>query len=304
MTVFCDGVPNEGLTSAINRKEVEVALKGMKHGKAMGPDRIPVDVWNSLVEEGVDMLLDLLQTISEQEEMPEEWRDSVVVPIVKEKGDIQDCGNYRGIKIISHTMKIWEGIIDRRLREETSRGEEQFGFMPGRGTTDAIFAARQLIEKHRAMQKALHLVLIYLENAYDRVQRHEVWTCLREQGVPEKYVRLVKDPHEDARTQVKTSIGLTGKITVRVGLHQGSSLSPYLFDIILDVMGRGIKEPWSMLFADDIVLCSTTRYHVERKLEEWRRAMEERGLKISRMKTNTWGAMNINMQRSSYRERQ
>ena len=84
--------------------------------------------------------------------------------------------------------------------------------------------------------------------------------------------------------RVKTSVGVTDKTTVGVGLHQGSSLSPYLFDMIL---GRGIKEqpPWCMLFADDIVLCSTRREHVERKLEEWRRAMEERGLKISRKKT-------------------
>ena len=134
--------------------------------------------------------------------------------------------------MISHTMKIWERIIDRRLREETSIGEEQFGFMPGRGTTDAIFASRQVIEKHREIQKALHLVFIDLEKAYDRVPWQEVWRCLREQGVPEKYVRLVKDTYEDARTQVKTSIGLTGKITARVGLHQGSSLSPYLFDIV------------------------------------------------------------------------
>ena len=151
--------------------------------------------------------------------MPEEWRDSVIVPIFKEKGDIQDYGNYRGINMISHTMKIWERVIDRRLREETTIGEEQFGFMPGRGTTDAIFAARQVIEKHREMQKELHLVFIYLEKAYDRVPRQEVWRCLREQGVPEKYVRLAKDTYEDARTQVNTSIGLTGKITVRVGLH-------------------------------------------------------------------------------------
>ena len=85
----------------------------------------------------------------------------MIVPIVKEKGDIQDCGNYRGINMISHTMKIWERIIDRRLREETSI-EEQFGFMPGRGTTDAIFATRQVIEKHREMQKELHMVFIVL----------------------------------------------------------------------------------------------------------------------------------------------
>ena len=144
--------------------------------------------------------------------------------------------------MISHTMKIWERVIDRRLREETTIGEEQFGFMPGRWTTDAIFAARQVIEKHREKQKELHLVFIDLEETYDRVPRQEVWRCLREQSVPEKYVRLVKYTYEDARTQVKTSIGLTGKITVRVGLHQGSSLSPYLFDMILDVMGRASKS--------------------------------------------------------------
>ena len=80
--------------------------------------------------------------------------------------------------------------------------------------------------------------------------------CLREPGVPEKYVRLVKDTYEDARTQVKTSIGLTGKITVRVGLHQGSSLSPYLFDMILDVMVRGIKEQPPGVCCLQMISCS------------------------------------------------
>ena len=109
--------------------------------------------------------------IFEQDKMPEEQRDSVIVPIFKEKGDIQDCENYRGIKMIFHTMKIWERVIDRRLREETTIGEEQFGFRPGRGTTDAIFAARQVMEKHREMKMELHLVFIDLEKVYDRVPR-------------------------------------------------------------------------------------------------------------------------------------
>ena len=61
---------------------------------------------------------------------------------------------------------------------------------------------------------------------------------------------------EDVRTQVKTSIGLTGKITVRVGLHQGSSLSPYLFDMILDVMGRGINEQPPGVCLQTILCCA------------------------------------------------
>ena len=109
-------------------------------------------------------------------------------------GDIQDCGKYRGINIRSDTMKMWErvGLIDRR-REETRIGEEQFGFMPGRGTIDAIFAARQVHDKHREMRKELHMVLIDLEKACHRVQLEKVWRCLRAQCLREQYVRLVKD---------------------------------------------------------------------------------------------------------------
>ena len=279
----------------------------MKTGKATGMDGIPVEVWKCLGEDGIDMLWDLMQGIYEQETIPTEWRDSVIIPIYKDKGDIQDCGIYRGIKLMSHTMKIRERIIDRRLREETTIGDEQFGLMPGRGTTDAIFAVRQLMEKHREKQKGL--VFIDLEKAYDRVPRQEVWRCMREKGVPEKYVMIVQDMCEGVRTRIKSSVGFTDKIPVGVGLHQGSSLSPYIFAMIMDVLAHGIKDlsssPWGMLYADDIVLCGARREVVEKKLEEGRRAMEDRWLKINRKKTvylrfnvdgNVDGNSDINLQ--------
>ena len=77
--------------------------------------------------------------------------------------------------MIYHTTKIWERIIERRLIEETSTGEEQFGFIPGRGTTDAIFAAKQVMEKHREMKKERHMLFIDLDKAYDSVPRQEDW---------------------------------------------------------------------------------------------------------------------------------
>ena len=91
----------------------------MKRNKAVGPDNIPMKVWRSLGDAGVDVLWDLMKKIYEQEKIPSQWRKSSTVPIYKQKGDIQECGNYRGIKLISHTMKLWETIIVGRIESET-----------------------------------------------------------------------------------------------------------------------------------------------------------------------------------------
>ncbi|XP_068236999.1 uncharacterized protein [Palaemon carinicauda] len=103
-TVFEDGLPNEADTIGVTRREVEQAVKMMKNNKAAGTDNIPVEVWKSLGEEGIVILWDLVQKIFNQEKMLEWWRGSLIIPIHKRKGDIQECGNYRAIKLISHIM--------------------------------------------------------------------------------------------------------------------------------------------------------------------------------------------------------
>ena len=157
--------PNQGLTIGVTRVEVESALKKMKNNKATGPDVIPVEARRALGGEGVDLLWDLMIKIEEQEHMPDEWRESVLVPIYKEKGDVQQCQNYRGIKLLSHTMKIWERIVNERVRGEVEMAEEQFGFIPGRGTTNVIFILRQMAEMYRENGRNLHMVCIDLEKA-------------------------------------------------------------------------------------------------------------------------------------------
>ena len=141
--------------------------------------------------------------------MPEEWRDSIVIPIFKNKGDVQSCSNYRGIKLISHSMKLWERVVERRLRSELTFSEQQYGFMPGKSTTDALFALRELMEKYRKGQKELHCVFVDLEKAYDKVPREEVWYCMRKSGLAEKYVRIVQDMYDDSITAVRCAVGVT-----------------------------------------------------------------------------------------------
>ena len=79
--------------------------------------------------------------------MSVEWRRSVLVPLYNGKEDIKKCGNYREIKLMSHTIKLWERVIEARTRKELMIAEQQFGFVSGRSTTDAIFCLRMLLEK-------------------------------------------------------------------------------------------------------------------------------------------------------------
>ncbi|KAK3522059.1 hypothetical protein QTP70_022619, partial [Hemibagrus guttatus] len=271
----------------IRKDEVRKALKRMKSGKAVGPDDIPVEVWKCLGEAAVEFLANLFNRVLESERMPEEWRRSVLVPIFKNKGDVQSCSNYRGIKLMSHTMKVWERVVEARLRKVVDICEQQYGFMPRKSTTDAIFALRILMEKYRDGQKELHCVFVDLEKAYDRVPREELWYCMRKSGVAEKYVRVVQDMYERSRTVVRCAVGQTEEFNVEVGLHQGSALSPFLFAIVMDQLSEEVRQesPWTMMFADDIVICSESREQVEENLERWRFALERRGMKVSRSKT-------------------
>ncbi|KAK3511787.1 hypothetical protein QTP70_023192 [Hemibagrus guttatus] len=130
-------------------------------------------------------------------------------------------------------------------------------------------------------------VLENLEKAYDRVPREELWYCMRKSGVAEKYVRVVQDMYERSRTVVRCAVGQTEEFKVEVGLHQGSALSPFLFALVMDQLSEEVRQesPWTMMFADDIVICSESREQVEENLERWRFALERRGMKVSRSKT-------------------
>ncbi|KAK3524132.1 hypothetical protein QTP70_018031, partial [Hemibagrus guttatus] len=267
----------------IRKDEVRKALKRMKSGKAVGPDDILVEVWKCLGEATMEFLTSLFNRVLESERMPEEWRRSVLVPIFKNKGDVQSCSNYRGIKLMSQTMKLWERVVEARLRKVVEICEQQYGFMPRKSTTDAIFALRILMEKYRDGQRELHCVFVDLEKAYDRVPREELWYCMRKSGVAEKYVRVVQDMYERSRTVVRCAVGQTEEFKVEVGLHQGSALSPFLFAMVMDQLSEEVRQesPWTMMFADDIVICSESREQMEENLERWRFALERRGMKCA-----------------------
>jgi hypothetical protein len=162
----------------IQEPEVKEALKMMKGGKAMGSDYIPIEVWRSLIDISILWLTKVFNLIFRANKMPKEWRRSTLVTIFKNNGDIQSCTNYHRIKLMSNTMKLWERVIEHRIRRMTSVSKNQFGFMPWRSTMEAIFFIRQLMERYKEQKKDLHMVFIDLEKAYYKILRNVLWWAL------------------------------------------------------------------------------------------------------------------------------
>ena len=162
--------------------------------------------------------------------------------------------------------------------------------MEGRGTTDAIFILRQLQEKHINAGKNLYFAFVDLEKAFDRVPRQVIWWAMRKLGVQEWLIRWVESLYRGARSSVRIGDTYSEEFQVKVGVHQGSVLSPLLFITVLEVLSREFCTgcPWEFFYADDLVIMSKTLNELLEKLKTWKKGMEAKGLKQTWQKPNSW----------------
>jgi len=193
-----------------------------------------------------------------QERIPDNWKSSILPPVLKGQGDPIECGSYRAIKLLEHAMKVIERIervFERRIRQKVKIDAMQCGFMPGEGTTDAIFTVWQKQEKYGCKGKKLYFAFVDLHKAFDRVRREVTRWALRKAGVEEWLDKAIMVMYEGAQTVVRTTEGDSKVFNVKVGLHQGSVLSPLLFVIVMEMISRDLRAglPLELLYADDLI---------------------------------------------------
>ena len=157
--------------------------------------------------------------------------------------------------------------------------EMQFGFMPGRGTIDAMLILRSLQEEYLDKEKKLYMCFVDLEKAFVRVPRKVFEWAMRKRGIPEVRVRAVMSLYEGAKTRVRVGLELSDEFEVKVGVHQGSVLLPLVFALMVDVVTESVRNGLmsEMLYVDDLVLMSK----IEGKVLEMEEAVEIKGLKDS-----------------------
>ena len=138
------------------------------------------------------------------------------------------------------------------------------------GTIDAIFMARQMQENFRVKGKKHYFGFVDLEKAFHRVPREEISWAMRKLGVEEWLVSAVMSMYTGAKTVVRTVYGNSKGFEVKVGMHQGSALSPLLFVIVKDAKSREFRAalPWELLYADDMAVKAQTEEELIKRLNE------------------------------------
>ena len=179
---------------------------------------------------------------------------------------------------------FWE---ESRIRNIVDISPQQCGFVRGKSTTDAIFAARQLVERYTEKKTPLHLAFLDLEKAFDRTPHDAIEAALRAHRVPEKLIDTVRMMYRNPKSAVRCVAGMSREFPIRVGVHQGSALSPLLFILIVDWATRDIQRPapWTLLYADDVMLAHERREDLQRDVQRWKDKLATIGLKLNIDKT-------------------
>ena len=245
----------KGPVEKVARNKIVKAMQRIKLGKATGTSEVSVEIIVASGKIGVKVMMKLCQHVLDGKGMPDEWKTTVVVPIFKGKDDVMSCGSYRGVKLLEHAMKIVERVLKRRIQTLVNLNEMQFGFIPGKGTVDAIFIVR-MQEKYQKKDKKLYMCFVGMEKAFDRVPRKVMEWAMK--GLSEVMVRAVMSLYDGAKTRVRVGSAYSEEFEVKVGVHQGSVVSSVLFAIVVDVITenarRGVVN--KLLHADDLVIMS------------------------------------------------
>ncbi|GFN94140.1 endonuclease-reverse transcriptase [Plakobranchus ocellatus] len=278
----------------ILKEEVEAAIKKMKmkNGKATGPDNIPVEIIKALDNLGIDLTTKLLNAIYDSGTIPEDLCKFVFILLPKTPG-ATECELHRTISLMSHFKKILLRVLMHRtrksLRPEIS--PKQFGFMPDKGTRNAIFTLSMLMERCIKMQKDLHLCFIDYSKAFDKVRHVELFRILEKLDIDGKDLIVIRNIFWDQTASVRIS----DFKPIKRGVKQGCVMSPDLFNLYNEIILRNLDDISglkinrenlnNLRYADDTVIIAESGKQLQKLLDTVVLESERMGLSLNVKKT-------------------
>lgn len=284
----------------ITETEIRTAIKQLKTNKAPGLDRIT----NEMIRTGADVfipcLYKLFNEVFSSGMYPKSWASGFVKPLHK-KGDPRMPDNYRGITISSSVAKLFNIILNERLNDYLENNncidQCQIGFKKNSRTSDHMFILKCLIDQYtNSSGNRLYACFVDFRKAFDSVVHPGLKYKLLKLGIGGQFYNIIDSMYSNTELCVKINESLTNSFQSQTGVRQGDVLSPNLFKIFVndipkylsnavDSVDLNDKPIHCLLYADDIVMFSSSSLGLKQRLESLSKFCEEWCLDVNVAKT-------------------
>ena len=264
---------NEEINVEFTLDEIKSIIKKLKNGKACGIDHVRNEFLKFCPDQILSIFVKFFNIVLKTGIVPEVWCIGLILPLYKNKGDVNDPDNYRGITLLSCIGKLFTAIVNSRLTcyvdAVGALGDEQAGFRHTYSTIDHIFTLHVIIEFYLKKKNRLYCAFIDYKKAFDFVDRTSLWMKMISTGINGNILRVIHNLYDGAKSCVKLNGNVSGYFNCNVGVRQGENLSPLLFAIFLNDFEFSISRKYnglSDLASDTSVLLSDEDVEVFIKL--------------------------------------
>ena len=294
---------NSYLDFPITATEIRKASKSLKNKKAPGIDSITNEIIKATLPQTIYIIRNLFQKILQTGTYPDSWKTGINIPILK-SGDPLNPNNYRGITLNNTMGKLFCQVINNRIitfmEDNQLYAREQAGFRKVSRTSDQIYVLRKLVEDtiKSGTKKRLYSCFVDFRKAFDSVWHDALMLKLYRTGVRGKCLKVIQSMYTNSSICTRINGGYSKSIPVRQGVHQGNNLSPTLFNVFINDLPdhlNGNDSPMinktnnthipCLLYADDLVILSTTKIGLQNKLDNLHSYCKTWGLQINQQKT-------------------
>ena len=244
-------ITNETINKLFTADEISKHIASLKKNKSPGIDCILNEFIKNCPENVINVIVLIFNLVLESGIIPSDWTIGIIKVLYKNKGDINDVNNYRGITLLSCIGKLFTSVLNSRLYDYLTTakllGSEQVGFRPKHSTLDHIFALQILANYYKDTGKQLYCAFVDYSKAFDFVDRTYLWQKLLNSNVNGKILNVIRNMYKNAKSHVSVKNILSDSFPCQVGVRQGENLSPLLFAIYLNDFKTFLSEKYNGL---------------------------------------------------------
>ena len=235
------------------------------------------------------------------------------------KGNLSNCNNWRGITLLSIPGKVLSIILLNRLKDsiDLKRREQQADFRSNWSCSEQIFTLRNIIEQCIDIQQPILSNFVDFKKAFDSIHRESLWKIAALYGIPQKYIKIIKNMYLNSSCCLKTKNGNTEFLNIETGARQECILSQFLFLLVIyfilnnaiDDTEHGIE--WcnqqhlaDLDFVDNIVLIAKTFTELDDLTYRLYDEGSKVGVKVSDEKTKSMQIIETSNNRLSIQNKQ